>query len=149
MWYTVLLVSLGVGFIPYVYKAINICFGYLKYKYDNKFEALKINRHTLAVPYKYQHRQYYALLPIKRHKSDTVVNVYTTVLDLDEELILKDMDYNVTRDIHMYMGHNGDFSGANITPKDLGFSNLRFNVMTGTGELKTFNFKENNIINFD
>ena len=59
------------------------------------------------------------------------------------------MNVDVTTDIHRYLGHNGDFSGCNITPRALGYVNLEFKIMKEDGEIKTLNFTENQVIAFD
>lgn len=141
----------GVLYFSYKYisGAFSVVYNLYKYRQDKKYEAVKISRRLLAVPYKYQHHEYYALLPIKSHKSITVLNVYTEIYDLDENHIFSLMEREVTRDINKFLGHNGDFSGCNVTPHNLGFTKLKFKVMKDNGDVKTLEFAENQVISFD
>lgn len=150
MWYY-LIISASLLYITknYIWSGVSVVYNLHKYKNDKKFEAVKITKRILTVPYRYQHHEYYALLPVKSHNPITVLNVYTLKNDLDNDLIMKKMDIDITEDIHKYLGHNGDFSGCSITPHTFGFTNLKFKVMSGDGEVKTLNFKENDIISFD
>lgn len=135
--YLLLAISI-IGFLCYksIQIYIRMMYEFFKYKYDNKLEAIKLDRRILAVPYRYQHHEYYALLPISPHKP-TIINIYSK----NPDIIM-----NVTKDISKYLGHNNNFSGCRITPSVFGYPNLIFDVMSIKGDVKTYTFNQSDNI---
>ena len=136
IFYLLLLAGLG-GFVLIKYKIIfrtNVLLDLIKYKNDYKFEAVKLNRKLLVVPYRYMHHEYYAFLPIKNPR----VNIISITSNED----------NVTYEIKKYLGHNCDFSGELITPQMLGYKILDFKFIENEGTIKIKHFNENESIHF-
>jgi hypothetical protein len=134
--YLLLLAGVG-GFILYKDKLIystNIILDLIKYKHDYKFEALKLNRKLLIVPYRYMHHEYYAFLPVKKPR----VNIISIISKQDD----------VTYEIKKYLGRNCDFSGVFVTPQILGYESLEFKFIENEGTIKTKYYSQNETINF-
>ena len=132
MYGYILLLTIGcVGIVTKKY--INLVFHYIKYKYIDRNQTIKLDKYLL-VPYNYHHYKYYSFIPIKIKNKPNIIAIYNENN--------KDV-YNL---IKPYMGHNLNFSGVKITPNILGFRYLKFMIMNKIGEINEFVFKENETI---
>lgn len=116
-----------------VFRYGSTCYKFCKYQYDNIYEAKKMGKKIISIPYRYRHQDYYALLPISSKKSYTILSI-STKFDKEEDVYTK---------VLKYMGHNFDFNGCYVTPTMLGYSNLKFKIIKNNGDLSDIEFAEN------
>lgn len=88
-----------------------------KQKYlQDKFGIIKDVNDNLHVKYYKNYKPYIIILKNNTNNKIFDINIYD------------DNDNNITEKIKPYMGFNNDFHGLNITPKDLGYSKLIFDI---------------------
>lgn len=105
---------------------------YKKMQWTNKLLAPnKLGNHFVEVPYLMNNSWY--KIPIPRHikKTPTVVKVMSG-------------DEDVTTKIREYLGPNEDFHQQLLTPKDLGYHELKFQLFVNMGDIsgQTFTYDQ-------
>lgn len=109
---------------------------YKKLQLTNRLLApTRLGEHFVEVPYLMNNSWY--RIPIPRHikKTPTVVKVMSGNQD-------------VTSKIREYLGPNEDFHQQLITPKDLGYHELKFQLFVNIGDISGQTFIENQPIIF-